>query len=172
MIKITALVTVAIITVCACASSNAQPAECPMVGQSKLFVGQYHLVFNEKRPICVTAPGVFKIEIKSVMNPKVPVPKGAATVKGKNCEGLTINGDNTLDPDIIEVVVSGIALEKYECEFLIKVAGLGELDPKVRVVGGTAMQNLMSEAFFWSLKLSGTSPDQAFEFLSTQKKSD
>ncbi len=172
MIKITALVTVAIITVCACASSNAEPPKCPKVGQSKLFVGQYHMVFNEKKPICVTAPGVFMIEIKSVMNSGVTVPSGAATVKDKDCEDLSIVGNNSLDPDIIAVVVTGNALVEYQCEFLIAVAGLGVLDPKVRVVGDNMMLMLQSEAFSDSLKLSGTSTDQAFEFLSELKKSE
>ena len=172
MIKITALVTVAIITVCACVSSNAQPTECPMVGQSKLFVGQYHLVFNEKKPICVTSPGVFMIEIKSVGNSGVTVPQGAATVEDKDCEDLSIVGDNSLDSDIIAVVVNGNALVEYECEFLIAVTGLGVLDPKVRVVGDNMMQMLLSEAFSNTLKLTGTSTDQAFEILSELKKSE
>ncbi len=172
MIKNIALVAVATITACACVSSNAQAPDCPPGGQSKLFVGQYHLVFNEKMPICVTSPGIFMIEIKSVANSGVTVAKGGATVKAKNCDGVGIHGSNSLDADIIAVVVSDGADKGYECEFLITVDGLGVLDPRVRVVDNDTMLMLKSEAFSKALKLSNISADEAHDFVSTQKRAE
>jgi hypothetical protein len=148
MIKNITLVTIAIITSCACTISNAQVMECPPLGDLKLTVGKYHLSLNEKRPVCVTAPGIFKIRIKTVPNSGVVVQKGDATVEQKDCGDVTIAGNNAEQANKITVVVNGSALENYECEFLINVKNVGTLDPRVRVVDNDLLFSLQGDALY------------------------
>ena len=148
MIKNVALAAVAIITGCACANSNAQAPECPVPGSLDLTVGDYHLDLNEKKPICVTAPGIFKIKIRTQQNSDFVVAKGDATVEQKDCSGISMIGNNADKADKITVVVNGSAVENYECEFLINVKNLGTLDPKVRVVGDETMSSLQADALY------------------------
>jgi hypothetical protein len=148
MIKNVALFTVAIVTACACASSNAQAPECPKAGGLKLTVGNYHLDLNEHKPICVTAPGIFKIKIKTQANSDIVVEKGDATVEQKACSGISISGNNADAADKITVVINGNAEENYECEFLIDIKNLGTLDPKVRVIGDQMMFSLQADAVY------------------------
>lgn len=171
MIKNIALVTVAIITACACASTNAQPPDCPPKGQSILTIGQYHLDFNEKKPICVTVPGSFTITIHNNQNPSVPISEGSVTIAAKSSDGLVIDGKNGVDINKIEVELSGDlepGIDVYD--FWIRVDGLGVLDPKVRVVDNDTMMLLKSEAFSSSLESLDISPELAAEFIEAQLK--
>ena len=123
-------------------SACALPPDCPGPNQLLLHVAKYELGLNEKKPICVTTPGNFKIKIVGPRNQGVSIQAGDAVVEGKKCDGLEIAGDNSADKNKITVEVVGNAAINYECEFWIKVDGIGMLDPKVRVVDNETIMNL------------------------------
>ena len=171
MIKNIQLITVAIITACACASSNAEAPVCPPKGMSMLTLSDYHLVFNEKKPICVTVPGSFLIKIHNPPNSDFSVGKGDVTIEAKSSDGLTIIGTNDDEVDKITVTVDGnLEMGKEVYDFLIRVDGLGILDPKVRVVDNDTMMSLKFEGFSESLDALDISPELAAEFIATQQE--
>jgi len=133
------------------ASTNAQTEPCAGLNSLKLTVDEYHLSLNDKRPICITLPGTFKIVIHQPGNSSVTVGAGDATVSAKESTGLTIEGNNNAPVNKITVMVSGQADPGDEFAFWIDVKGVGKLDPKVRVVGSPEMLRLKSEAFYDAL---------------------
>lgn len=157
-------------------TANAQPTNCPPPG-GMMRVGEYHLELMDKRPICVTLledpvsgdfKGYFTINIHA---PQFEV--GEVTVEEKGdgngeCESdgtVTIVGNNEEDPDKIEVTVTGEAQEDEVCKFWIHVAGVGTLDPKVRVVGSNIMQTLQLEWLSDSIRDLGLQPGGEHDLL-------
>ena len=151
----------AAVAIIAMQSACAQPPDCPPAGDLKLTVGQYQLNLNEKKPICVTVPGTFKIIIHNPPSSGVTVGAGDATVKAKSSSGLTIEGDNAAPVNKITVEVDGSADPGDVFEFLIKVEGIGVLDPKVRVVDNNMMMSLQSAAFYDALDTLGLTLEDA-----------
>jgi len=124
--------------------------KCPPLNGLKLIVRKYELNFTEKRPICVTSPGAFKIGIVIPPGSGITLQPGDASVKQKDSCNLTICGDNSEDVHKIAVTVSGVPDPEGDglCDFLINVKGVGELDPKVRVVGDEIMSRLWADAVY------------------------
>jgi len=148
MIRNIALVTLAIVTSCACAVTNAQAPDCPPAGDLVLTVGQYQLNLNEKKPVCVTVPGEFKIRVHNPPGSGVSIGAGDITVEAKYEGGPSITGSNDAPVNKITVKIGGSADPGDEFDFLIRVDGVGWLDPKVRVVGNTVSMALKSAAVY------------------------
>jgi hypothetical protein len=132
--------------------AHAQAPDCPPLAGLKLTVGEYHISLNDNRPICVELPGSFTIKIVSPPGLGFPISSGDVTVEGKGGGDVTIDGDNEEAPiNKLKVVVDGTADEDDIFEFWIRVAGVGELDPKVRVVDSTVIEMLKSEDLYDTL---------------------
>ncbi len=123
-------------------SACALPPDCPAPDRLILHVAKYELGFNEKKPVCVTTSDNFKIKIVGPGSRPAGIAAGDVVVEGKKCDGLTITGNNSANKNKITVEVDGNAAINYECEFLIRVEGVGILDPKVRVVDNETIMNL------------------------------
>lgn len=150
-------------------SACAQPPECPPPNELRLIVGQYQLNLNEKKPICVTVPGTFKIRIINPPNSDVNIGVGEVTVEAKSGAGLSITGSNAAAVKKVTVVVAGSAEKGDEFSFLIRVAGVGVLDPKVRVVDNDTMFLLKSEAFYDALNTLDLSLEEANKLIPPQR---
>lgn len=142
-------------------SACAQTPECPPPNELRLTVGQYQLSLDEKKPICVTVPGTFKIKIFNPPNSGVEIGSGDVTVEAKSSAGLSIEGSNDAPVNKITVEVGGSAEKGDEFGFLITVEGIGVLDPKVRVVDNDMMFMLKSEAFYDALDTLDLTLDEA-----------
>ena len=80
---------------------------------------------------CVISGGAFIITVK----PSGAAPPGAITVEEKKSDGpLTIEGDNSDNPDQVVVQVSGSGNPDVDYGYIVRVSGHGVLDPEVRVV--------------------------------------
>ena len=138
----------AAILICTTGTACAQAPACPPAADLKLTVGKYYLNLNDKRPICVTVPGNFKITIKIQQNSGIVINAGDVTAKGKPKDDdttqndVTIKGDNALDKEKLAIDVGGSAQIDEKFEFWIKVKGVGKLDPIVRVVDNNMMMSL------------------------------
>ncbi|NQV86904.1 MAG: hypothetical protein HQ492_07500 [Woeseiaceae bacterium] len=130
------------------AATGAQADGCPNLASLKLTVDQYHLDLNDKRPICVTSPGTFKIVIHQPGNSTVTVGAGDVTVSAKETTGVTIDGNNNAPLNKITVNVGAGGLPDDEFAFLIDVKGVGVLDPKVRVIPSSQLMKLRSDTFY------------------------
>jgi hypothetical protein len=150
----------------------APPPDCPNGGELKLTVGLYELSLNEKKPICVTVPGEFKIKIHNPQSSGVSVGAGDATVGGKSTGGITINGSNDAPVNKITVVLNGTADLGDEFEFWINVEGVGKLDPKVKVVDNDLMMALKSEWYYGALNTLGLSIEEANELRPPAEKAE
>jgi len=136
----------------ACAvSTSAQTPDCPPLNNLKLTVDEYHLSLNDKRPICVTLPGTFKITIHQPGNATVAIGAGDVTVRAKESTGLTIDGSNDAPINKVTVNVDGDADADDIFAFWIEVEGVGTLDPRVRVIPSSQLLSLKSEAFYDTL---------------------
>ena len=128
------------------------PAECPpMSGNDglRLTVDQYRLGLNNNKPICTVLPGTFRIKVRNPPNADHDVQAGDITIEQKAGAPFSISGDNSADKDYVDVTVAEfvtIPETESDCDdgtgdecakFWIKVKGVGELDPKVRVVDAT-----------------------------------
>jgi hypothetical protein len=124
---------------------------CTGAGVLKLKVDKYHLVLVEKRPICITVPGEFKIKIKPLLGSTVDIHVGEVTVEEKSTSSpVTIRGTN--DPVANKIVVKvELKSDKSvdpddEFDFWIRVDGIGLLDPRVRVVSSVALMQFQYDA--------------------------
>lgn len=150
-------------------SACAQAPECPPPNELQLTVGQYQLNLNEKKPICVTVPGTFKIKIINPPNSDVNIGVGEVTVEAKSSAGLSIEGSNDAPVNKVTVEVEGTAEKGDEFSFLIRVEGVGVLDPKVRVVDNDTMMLLTSEAFYDALDTLGLSLEEANKLIPPER---
>jgi len=132
-------------------SSITQAQICKGAGVLKLKVDKYHLVLVEKKPICITVPGQFKIKIKPLSGSTVDILVGEATVEEKSASSpVTIRGTN--DPAANKIIVKvELKSGKYvdpddEFDFWIKVDGIGLLDPRVRVVSRAELLQFQYDA--------------------------
>lgn len=151
MNRVTILLFWGAVTFGCAASTSAQMPVCPPLNNLKLTIDEYHLSLNDKRPICVTLPGTFKITIHQPGNSTVTVGAGDVTVKAKESTGPTIDGNNNAPINKLTVNVGGEADPDDVFAFWIEVKGVGTLDPKVRVIPSSQMLNLKSEAFYDTL---------------------
>lgn len=120
---------------------------CAKKAKLELEVDKYLLKLTEKKkPICVTAPGSFKIKIVQPSDPSVNVPAGAARVHEKEGSALEIRGDNANVVNKIKVTVTGTADVGDEFDFLIEVDGVGILDPRIKIIDNDSLlQNNFNE---------------------------
>jgi len=136
---------------------------CPGPAELLFKVGKYSMDLQDKKPICVTLPGTFTIKIINPPGSGVSIDSGDVTVKQKDGVGLTIDGSNTATTNKLVVTVEGTADVGDEFDFLIKVDGIGVLDPKVRVVGSNTMFLLQSRVVYETLDYFGLSMDDAMK---------
>jgi hypothetical protein len=125
------------------AAAQQPDPNCVEKGKSKLELGVYHLVLEEKKDICLNVdlnegPKTFVINIKIKDGLQVNLRDVAVTAKdplGK----VNLSGGNTVDTDKVLVYVSVKEGQKVAVGdtigFNINVKDLGILDPRVRVVG-------------------------------------
>ena len=145
-------------------------ADCPNVLNMRLSVDKYRLVLNDKRPICVTVPGEFRIRIHTPPGSDVIVGKGDVTARGKHDEeqippSATMKGDNNVNSKFLVVKVNGMAEIDQEFDLWIHVAGVGTLDPTVRVIGNQQRAVLTYEFAQEALGQLGVAPELITEML-------
>jgi hypothetical protein len=143
-------------------SANAQGA-CAMMADIKLTVQKYHLDLNDRQPICVTVPGEFTIKIHNPLGSGVTVGSGDVVAEAKPGTSITIDGDNASPINKLKIQVDGTADPDDEFEFWIRVEGVGELDPTVRVVDNQFFNALKSEALYDLLDTLNLTLEQAQE---------
>lgn len=76
-----------------------QAVGCPNLLSLKLTVDQYHLDLNDKKPICVTSPGTFKIVIHQPGNSTVTVGAGGQS-DDEFAFLIDVKGVGVLDPKV------------------------------------------------------------------------
>jgi hypothetical protein len=130
----------------------------------RLNVDKYRLVLNDKRPICVTVPGEFRIRIHTPPGSDVTVGKGDVTARGKHDgdeipPSATMKGDNSVNSKFLVVQVNGMAEIDQEFDLWIHVAGVGTLDPTVRVIGNQQRAAMVYSNAQEALDLLGVEPE-------------
>ena len=166
------LLLLGIVTLGCAASTSAQAPLCPPLNNLKLNVDEYHLSLNDKRPICITSPGTFKITIQQPGNSTVAIGPGDVTVMAKEGSGLTIEGNNNAPVNKVTVNVSGNSNPGDIFAFWIHVDGVGTLDPKVRVIPSNQMLSLKSEAFYNALDTLDLTLEDANKLVPPQAQSE
>jgi hypothetical protein len=144
-------------------STTAFADNCPGPEKMKLDVGLYSLGLQEKKPICVLLGGAFKIEIKVQNNSGITLEKGDVTAEQKLGSSVMIEGSNAVDEDELVVWVTGDLPDDPIGQFWIKVKGVGELDPKVRVVDNDVMLRVQYDAISGLLSDLGIDWDTAMQ---------
>lgn len=129
----------------------------------RLTAKQNHLSLNDNTPVCVTreADGTINFWFKIKIAEPVQVVAGQVTVVQKDNSAqpqVEIKGDNLSPTNKVSIHVTGTADDGDEFQYYIKVAGIGVLDPTVRVVGGQQMQILQAKGLedfldTWNLPL-------------------
>ncbi len=157
------LITGIIVTTLGC-MSTASAQDCADVAALRLIVDKYHLRLNDKRPICITVPGKFKIKIKQPAGASVTVNAGDVTVTEKTGSALDIEGDNAAVANKVRVEVDGPALVEEEFDFWIKVEGVGELDPRVRVIDNDSLNQVKKKLIDDLFDTLVTTPEEYMEF--------
>ena len=125
----------------------------PLTGQSeqklKLTVAEYHLSINNKKPICIAMGIPVNVKIHIPGNSDIVLEKGDVTAEQKYGAPFKISGDNSIEADTLKLSIEAFDTDpgddsecgdetEDECgKFWIKVKGVGELDPRVRVVEGS-----------------------------------
>ena len=152
----------AILIICvtaACVTQTALAApDCPKLSgwnSVRLTVAQYQLGLNKIKPICVDLDKSYNIRIVVPGSSDHKVDAGDVTVEQKSGSPFIISGDNSDDAKYLKITVKNYdadAGDEVDCGdgsddvcagFWIKVKGVGELDPRVRVVNSkVAMVNL------------------------------
>ena len=155
------LVAIATLFTCACASTLAQAPDCPPSASLQLTIGEYHISLNDNRPICVSLPGTINITIKDPPGFGYEVDAGEVTAEAKFEGDVTIVGNNNSPTNKLKIEVDGTADPNDVFAFWIKVEGVGELDPKVRVVDNDVIERLHSEALYDLLGTLGISLEDA-----------
>lgn len=112
----------------------------------KLTIEKYHLSLNLKKPICIAMDKSVNVKINVPQNADHEVQPGDVTAVQKAGAKFKIEGDNSDDKDLLELTITPLedgndddtdCGDEFgdECaKFWIKVKGVGELDPMVRVV--------------------------------------
>jgi hypothetical protein len=126
----------------ALASCTQNPSVSPCIDAPlNLTIQQYHIVLNEKRPVCVRLPlpATFTIRIN---DPRNIVDPGDVSIKEKpDVKEVTIRDTNISAEEVLTVEVKEVkgynAKAETEYEYLIEVKGVGLLDPKVRIIPGS-----------------------------------
>ena len=112
-----------------------------------LRIDTYHIDLNDKRPICVTVPGEFKIKI---IAPNGMIEADQVTVAHKdpaNPPPVTIVGSNEDSADELVVKVEGDPGNEEFFEFWIKIENVGKLDPRIRVIPSAELDALLRTYF-------------------------
>jgi hypothetical protein len=139
---------------------------CANLPGLKLTVKKYHLELNDKRPICVTVPGEFKITIHNPPGSGVSVGSEDVSVRQKDDSDepdVKIFGDNKSPTNKVAVSVEGAAGDGDEFEFWIIVKGVGKLDPKVKVIDSDALMNQQYRAVGDAMDAFGLTFEDAFK---------
>ncbi|MGI9200149.1 MAG: hypothetical protein ACR2QL_03765 [Woeseiaceae bacterium] len=167
----------------------------PMSGGNalKLQIDQYHLSLNNKKPICVvintdTGEGTVNIKIHNPPSADHDVQAGDVTAGQKADSPLEITGVNTggsgNNDDLLVLTVKefesgggpdtdcGDESGDVCARFWIKVAGVGELDPKVRVVEGSVQMGHHQDILGQVVKDLGLTLEQATTILESQEYGD
>tara|TARA_R110002096_G_scaffold29497_1_gene88688 strand:+ start:2611 stop:3123 length:513 start_codon:yes stop_codon:yes gene_type:complete len=119
--------------------AQASSHQCAKLKHMKLKIDEYHLVLDSRKPICTKIPNTFIINIHNPLNSDHVIEKGDVSVMQKEGSPLIISGSNDDERLELKVQVSGNANVGANAKFLIKVEGVGVLDPKVRVVSTDAL---------------------------------
>ena len=143
---------VTILLMFAATAANAVPDCPPTAGENamKLRIDEYHLELDNKKPICIlvdsSGTGTISIKIHNPPSASHNVEAGDVTVEQKADSPYMIEGDNSDDPDLLELTLSEFgsgAGSDTECgdsstdicaKFWINVEGVGKLDPRARVI--------------------------------------
>jgi len=167
----------------------------PMSGGSalKIQIDQYHLSLNNKKPICVvintdTGEGTVNIKIHNPPSADHDVQAGDVTAGQKADSPFEITGVNTggsgNNDDLLVLTVKefesgggpdtdcGDESGDVCARFWIKVAGVGELDPKVRVVEGSVEMGHHQDILQEVLNDLGLTLEQATTILESQEYGD
>ena len=108
---------------------------CPPLTGVHITAKENHLSLNDNAPICVplgndgTVDYTFQIKVVPQAEQQF-----AVSVKQKESATVTIEGNNADDPTKVSVRVQGPAEIDDEFGYIIHAEGIGELDPKVRVI--------------------------------------
>ena len=148
---------------------------CANLPGMKLTIKEYHIDLNDNRPVCVTVPGTFKITIHNPNGSGVTVNLGDVTVGQKDDSAnpadpdVEINGDNLLEVDKLTVVLEGEADPGDDLEFWISIAGVGKLDPKVRIIESAQQERMQYDAVDETMDAWGLEFDDALKLRPLEK---
>lgn len=130
--------------------ANDHLPDCPKTSGNnalKLTIDEYHLSLNNKKPICIPMGGSVNVRIHQPGNSTVVIEQGDVTAAQKDGAPFIISGINA-DDEYLTLTATPFPNgggDETSCDdgtddecakFWIKVKGVGELDPKVRVVDG------------------------------------
>ena len=140
-------------TFLACSTTVTADPTCANLPGMKLTVKKYSIDLNDNRPVCITVPGEFNITINNPPGGDHTVNGGDVTVRQKvEAEDATvlINGANESPVNKLTVevkLVEGKSVDEDDVfEFWIDVAGVGTLDPRIKVVPGDELLMQQIEA--------------------------
>ena len=152
-------------------ATSAQAQECGNAAKMNFKAQENHISLDETAPLCVAVNGngqidaVFRIRI--IGNPNFNA--GTISVYEKNPgSGVTIrrNFDNTSE---LEIEVKGTPGNQTWFEYWIRAENVGQLDPKVRVVGTPPLKQHQAEVLKETLDANGISLEEVTELLRTIK---
>ena len=162
--KILTLLAVTFLSACATEQASTMKADCVNPVAVQLVVHKKKLTMSNNDPICVTAPGEFKVKIKNPPGSGVSVGAGDATAGGK-ASSPTMEGSNTVNSDTLVVEIKESASIGDELHYWVHVNGVPQLDPTVRVIGNQQRTNLTYSFAAEALDLLGVDPALAKEML-------
>jgi hypothetical protein len=118
--------------IAACASMTSTTLGCSYQNLNlTLDLNKMHLV--PKSAKCITAGSTVKMKI-TVTGNDLQIGAGDVVITPKPGNPAWLNGSNNADPDEIVFTVPGTVTSGEQFKYLINVAGVGILDPIVRVV--------------------------------------
>jgi hypothetical protein len=110
------------------AATSAQAQDCP--GMPKLKIDTHTLDFSENKPVCVRANGIFKIRLKAQNDYQLDYDD--VTVREK-AGSTDIRKVDVNSQGVMQVQVGNFTVGT-EPEYKIVVTGVGQLDPRVRII--------------------------------------
>ena len=115
------------------AATAAHAQMCPAA--PKLTIGIHALDFQANKPLCSTSPGVFAIQLKAKEGYELDYEK----ISVKEKEGEIKIRKLTIEDDLLIVKVDagfppGDGTGDDAPKYMIRVEGVGELDPRVRII--------------------------------------
>ena len=147
--------------------------------RAQLTIAEYQLGLDTKKTFCVEIGKTYNIPIKIPGYSKYKVEAGDVTVEQKPGSPLIITGNNLDNPKYLKIMARYFdkdAGDDKDCgdesddecaKFWIKVRGVGELDPRVRVVDSNFAINNLQNALAITLDDLGLTADEATMLLKT-----